>query len=64
MSSGGEHLQEVREAAGGLREFIGTMKNALSSGELSAVERAAYGRLLGQASRALDRVEDALRIAK
>lgn len=60
LASGGEHLQEVREAVGGLREFIDDMNQALSNPELSGLQRFAYSRFLGMASRALDDAEAAL----
>jgi hypothetical protein len=60
--SGGQHLQEVREAVSGLRQFVNVMKQAMSNPDLTRGELAAYSRMLGIASRALDRAEDALRI--
>jgi RHS repeat-associated protein len=60
-ASGGQHLQEVREAVGGLREFIKDMNQAMSNPALSTLERSVYGRLVGTASKALDNAEAALR---
>ena len=61
LQSGGQHLQEVREAVGGLRGFIDDLNQALSNPNLSELERTGFGSLLGVASRALDRAEAALR---
>ena len=64
LESGGEHLQEVREAIGGLRGFIKDMNQALSNPGLSTVEHGIYSKLLGMASRALDAAEAVLKKAK
>jgi hypothetical protein len=61
LSSGAEHLQEVREAAGGLRALTKTLTNAMANSDLSQVERKLYERMLGAASKALDEAERALK---
>ena len=43
---------------GGLREFIRDMNQAMSNPGLSGAERAIYSKLMGMASRALDKAED------
>ncbi len=60
LESGGRHLQEVREAIGGLREFLADMRGAMSDPHLTVAERNLYSRFIGLASRALDAAEAAM----
>lgn len=59
LPSGGQHLKEVKKLPAALG-IVGTMKSALANPELGGLEREAYSRMLGIASRALDRAEDVL----
>jgi RHS repeat-associated protein len=58
--TGYDHVTEVNEAMGGLRNTIGDLNRILADERLTRDERGAAQRLLSMASRALDRAEDYL----
>ncbi len=61
FESGFDHVTEVREAAVGLRNVIHNLNGVLGNPNLDPALRTQAEQLLGRASRALDRAEDALR---
>ena len=61
LPSNGQHLQEVSEAAGGLRIRIEQINNGLSNPNLSPARRAELTEELAKASKNLDAAEQALK---
>ena len=60
FESGYDHVTEVREAAAGLRNVIQRINGILGNPNVDPAVRKQAEELLGQASKALDRAEDAL----
>jgi hypothetical protein len=61
LETGWDHVTEVRDAMNGLHNSIRQLKGILGNASLSDEARESAQHLLGRASRALDRAEDALR---
>jgi hypothetical protein len=60
IPSGGNHLQEVSEAARGLSRLISTLRNVLRHPQLGDSDRARADQLLQQATAKLQQVKEVI----